>query len=526
MWYNKVMEENKKPKLRDSIFEYLIRLSPKELYNERKKKIIIINTLKNTHALYMTIGKPQEGRPKKGVRVKKIDKYRSLYYSKYTPFTIKESFYKGNEAFDLTKNKVYISYLVFVVNINGKILAGIGEKAMDVMLGVYGVLDDYSGVWKAIVLNYILQRVVYIYPFINWKEYAEEWKRRNKKRKKNKKLFEKWRNGLLNIQEIIGKTRKNINYKYAHMYFSDYKIAMKEKFWGLTSLERADFSEEETVKILEKPAEYTMNTINRVVVSGQVCKIKLDKIYSVSGKKTIATIILRQENFKKKDKDEGRRNLFIVKVSEDTVPSRVFYQNENNPKVNYVLIRGMLQSRISKGVSMDALVLQQCIFPSGDPDEDPVEDLFGDSFDPIYVNEVTLAGRIYRSPGERVVNLRSPEEKIDDDPNKIRTVIKFWELPESKGEGKKFYAQVSFAIQVGKDSKGLNKNYPLKLSNIIFCKWETDDLKEFNEKKEWFLDTNREFALIGALASKMVDGYKLQVIVNKIGSEIESSAEY
>jgi len=104
----------------------------------------------------MIIGKLQKGRPKKGVKIKKIGKNMSLYYSKYTPFAIKESWYEGNEAFDLTKTKVYISDLVFVTNINGKFFASIKKEVMDVTLGEYGVLDDYGGKWKAIVLNYIL----------------------------------------------------------------------------------------------------------------------------------------------------------------------------------------------------------------------------------------------------------------------------------------------------------------------------------------------------------------------------------
>ena len=153
-----------------------------------------------------------------------------------------------------------------------------------------------------------------MYPFINWKEYAEEWKRRNE----NRKSFEKWRSGLLNIQEIISKTRKNINYKYAYMYFGDYKIAMKEKFWGFTPLERADFSVEETAKIFRKINKYARDTINKVILSGNIYDKNMEKnierIGSGEGyKKSIARIILRQEDVHNNE----IVNFFIVKVKEN-----------------------------------------------------------------------------------------------------------------------------------------------------------------------------------------------------------------
>ena len=38
MWHNKIMEKNKKPKLRDLIFGKIISLSPKDLDNEKKRR--------------------------------------------------------------------------------------------------------------------------------------------------------------------------------------------------------------------------------------------------------------------------------------------------------------------------------------------------------------------------------------------------------------------------------------------------------------------------------------------------------
>jgi hypothetical protein len=274
------------------------------------------------------------------------------------------------------------------------------------------------------------------------------------------------------------------------------------------------------VKVFNGVNKYKSDAINNVVLSGIIYDKNIEKfIFRKSHKeyyiKSVATIIFRQEDINKRDiYYKGRVNFFIVKAIGYTC-SLI----EKLPIGKSVLIRGMIQTKISRMDSEGALSFQQGIFIRED-DKNSIEIPSTDhpflNGQILYKNIVELSGRIYQSPGERYIILKSPEEKFDDDPHKIRTVIKFWELPKSKGKSEKYYAQVSFAIQVGKTPKSLDNNASVGLFNIILCEWKPNSREEFNENKKLFLQTNRSIFVEGILLSKKADGYNPRVIVSKI----------